>query len=233
MTPEDRLEFCRLCWHRRFLAGEGIVCGLTNVKPQFEGRCPDYVEEDYERKLYEENLFDRVINGHEGSFRSQYPTHLWWIALFSRYLPPQLTLRALDLFQYAMMGIFLFLLGVVVIVHVTPSQLHQLFVGFAFVVLAGWVVYQQGRKVWYRAPVVATLDHHGIIFQGGQYLPWQDVELAYIQSGGWRNSRRYFLKLKCLGRVEPIAVPIAAIGMPALVLTCVEAYRERARQRVS
>lgn len=37
-----KLGFCRNCKNRKFNPSSGILCGLTDAKPAFDGTCPDY-----------------------------------------------------------------------------------------------------------------------------------------------------------------------------------------------
>lgn len=43
LNEKERLEFCAKCTNRNFDPKQGIVCGLTGIKPAFEMSCPDYV----------------------------------------------------------------------------------------------------------------------------------------------------------------------------------------------
>jgi hypothetical protein len=43
LNGKERLEFCAKCGNRKFDPKQGIVCGLTDMKPTFEMSCPDYV----------------------------------------------------------------------------------------------------------------------------------------------------------------------------------------------
>lgn len=40
MTLDQRLQYCRICENRKMNPAVGLVCGLTNEKPAFEGTCP-------------------------------------------------------------------------------------------------------------------------------------------------------------------------------------------------
>ena len=42
MNLDERLKFCRICENRKMNPAIGLVCGLTNEKPAFEGNCPDF-----------------------------------------------------------------------------------------------------------------------------------------------------------------------------------------------
>lgn len=42
MTLLERLESCKICENKKFDPNRGIVCGLTNEKPDFENTCPSF-----------------------------------------------------------------------------------------------------------------------------------------------------------------------------------------------
>jgi hypothetical protein len=42
MTINERLKYCRICENRKMNPAIGLVCGLTNEKPNFETNCPDF-----------------------------------------------------------------------------------------------------------------------------------------------------------------------------------------------
>ncbi len=42
MTREERMKFCSQCDNSKFDTKQGIVCGLTNAKADFEEECPDF-----------------------------------------------------------------------------------------------------------------------------------------------------------------------------------------------
>ena len=44
MTREERLNYCRVCNHRQNDFQKGIVCKLTGKQADFEGNCPNYIE---------------------------------------------------------------------------------------------------------------------------------------------------------------------------------------------
>ncbi|WP_299458582.1 RDD family protein [uncultured Microscilla sp.] len=54
------LQFCKVCQHQKFNLQEGIVCGLTDKKPDFADTCAHFVE-DQEKK-------ERVEVRHRDSF---------------------------------------------------------------------------------------------------------------------------------------------------------------------
>ena len=70
MTLEERLKFCTICTNRKVDFSTGLVCGLTDKKPDFEDSCPSFSkdEKEMERKLILGCLkffgvFDRLRTG--------------------------------------------------------------------------------------------------------------------------------------------------------------------------
>jgi hypothetical protein len=53
MTLKERLEFCTICENRKVDFKTGLVCNLTNEKPNFENNCEFFKkdEKEAERKL--------------------------------------------------------------------------------------------------------------------------------------------------------------------------------------
>lgn len=53
MNLNECLEFCKICKNRQVDLKTGLVCSLTNKKPQFEDSCLDFLkdEKEAERKL--------------------------------------------------------------------------------------------------------------------------------------------------------------------------------------
>lgn len=49
INNDQRLAYCRICLNRKFNLKEGIVCGLTDQKPDFENTCPNF-KTDQKRK---------------------------------------------------------------------------------------------------------------------------------------------------------------------------------------
>ncbi len=45
-----QLEFCKKCVNKSFSSAQGVVCGLTNEKPTFLTKCPDYVKDEKEER---------------------------------------------------------------------------------------------------------------------------------------------------------------------------------------
>jgi len=53
MTREERMKFCSQCDNSKFDNKQGIVCGLTNAKADFEEECPDFTGNNKEVYVYQ------------------------------------------------------------------------------------------------------------------------------------------------------------------------------------
>jgi uncharacterized protein YneF (UPF0154 family) len=50
MTLNECLEFCKICQNRHVDFKTGLICSLTNEKPQFEDSCKDFLKDKKEAK---------------------------------------------------------------------------------------------------------------------------------------------------------------------------------------
>lgn len=55
LSGKEMLYYCKRCFNRTYSQEKGILCGLTNAKPNFENECPDF-DHDVERALYEDSI---------------------------------------------------------------------------------------------------------------------------------------------------------------------------------
>lgn len=46
MTREQQLQFCKKCENRKMDAQQGLLCGLTGQKADFERECPDFIRDE-------------------------------------------------------------------------------------------------------------------------------------------------------------------------------------------
>ncbi|MGZ2369948.1 rhomboid family intramembrane serine protease [Ancylomarina sp. YFZ004] len=53
MTREERMKFCSQCDNSKFDTKQGIVCGLTHAKADFEEECPDFTGHAEEVYVYQ------------------------------------------------------------------------------------------------------------------------------------------------------------------------------------
>jgi hypothetical protein len=64
MTQEEKLQYCKVCVHKKMDFQQGLLCGLTNEKPSFDMFCRDY-ERDVasEKKQKEREEVSQWTNG--------------------------------------------------------------------------------------------------------------------------------------------------------------------------
>ena len=68
MTRKEQLEICSLCKNKKMDMQQGMLCGLTNAKADFEYTCPNYDDdveeiEKIERQEDEDNQPQKTISG--------------------------------------------------------------------------------------------------------------------------------------------------------------------------
>ena len=54
MTIEERLNFCKICSNRSMSAQLGLVCSLTDQKPDFEASCESFSADQEEIARYKQ-----------------------------------------------------------------------------------------------------------------------------------------------------------------------------------
>jgi len=67
MTLEERLNYCKICQNRKMDFNIGIVCKLTDKKPDFEPTCPDFAV-DQEELTHYQNREEEVEESDGGTF---------------------------------------------------------------------------------------------------------------------------------------------------------------------
>jgi hypothetical protein len=53
METSERLEFCKICINRKMDIHQGLLCGLTNAKADFEGECPHLIIDEKQKTKME------------------------------------------------------------------------------------------------------------------------------------------------------------------------------------
>ncbi len=53
METSERLEFCKICINRKMDIHQGLLCGLTNAKADFEGECPHLIIDEKQKTKIE------------------------------------------------------------------------------------------------------------------------------------------------------------------------------------
>ena len=70
-TLQQRMPWCKTCSKEKFDLKQGVLCGLTQAKPAFEGTCPDYEVSaekvvHYEKELNAPNAFSEGADAPQG-----------------------------------------------------------------------------------------------------------------------------------------------------------------------
>ena len=69
MNLSERLQYCKICQKRSFDRSVGIICSLTNAKPEFEEKCENFQIDEAEAKLVlEKNQQRAQIESESGYF---------------------------------------------------------------------------------------------------------------------------------------------------------------------
>ena len=53
MTRKEQLAFCKICTNQKFHSQQGIICGLTDARADFEGSCQHFEEDKAKVSEYE------------------------------------------------------------------------------------------------------------------------------------------------------------------------------------
>ncbi len=67
-THEERIKLCLLCANRKIDTSKGMLCGITDEKPNFETFCNDYKEDEKAIEKKELLYADEVHNNFWGSW---------------------------------------------------------------------------------------------------------------------------------------------------------------------
>ena len=67
MTREEHLRFCKICKNQKFDPKQGVVCGLTNTRADFEGSCNFFIEDSelkaqQDIELKENETFEKIAS---------------------------------------------------------------------------------------------------------------------------------------------------------------------------
>lgn len=86
MTREEQLKFCKICKNQKFDMNQGIICGLTNQRADFEETCDSFIEDSelkskIESKAALKDVFNRVAS--QGKRFVNYLLDLIFLIIFS------------------------------------------------------------------------------------------------------------------------------------------------------
>ncbi|MCR9249887.1 MAG: hypothetical protein NXI20_05660 [bacterium] len=225
MNLEDRLKYCKLCDNKSLNLETGLLCKLTNRKPAFDNYCPDYSENKYERKAFEDQLlYERTRPTGLFEFNS-YPTEKFLITKAQKYLPQKFKIRRFDFRLLLIEPVVLIVTTILVGVFVT-NPIIQISAIFIFVLL-GVLITKKNYSAFIRdAEELAELSDVGINIGGNELLPWNDVTIVYIM----RDLDHSYLLLEVLSSPDPIKLLIDKTLGSRAVLTITEAYRHKKKK---
>lgn len=73
MNLNHQLKFCKLCVNQKY-GSDGIICGLTQQKPTFEDKCPEFVPSEKEINKIHDRHVDPAWEGVEEEKSSPWGT---------------------------------------------------------------------------------------------------------------------------------------------------------------
>lgn len=223
MTTAERLQFCRLCFNRTSNLNTGVLCKLTNEKPNFVETCVDFHENPYERKQHEQNLFHEKIVSKSLFETNLYPTNNWLISLTRRYLPKQFKIKNLDINIYITSPIIITSL-LLITIFMNIDILLKVVVLFTLAIITTWMIIKNWNSMIRKAKTIALVDDKGIQITDGESVSWNLVELVYINNKVFNN--KVFLVFEVLGIIEPIKIRIDKTVGSIVLITVIEAYRK-------
>jgi hypothetical protein len=92
MTHEERIDICKKCDHKKVDYEKGIVCDLTDERPDFEGTCPTFKARSENVSAYKTNIdFNASVALKPNQKRASYAIY----ALYANLVLAALTLIAL------------------------------------------------------------------------------------------------------------------------------------------
>lgn len=71
MELKARLEFCNKCEHKLFDFKTGVLCGLTQRKPDFEDSCKDFKTSDLEKQKVNAKEYTKKLNNEANTFSEE------------------------------------------------------------------------------------------------------------------------------------------------------------------
>lgn len=92
MTHEERIVYCKTCEHKKVDYERGIVCELTDERPDFEGTCASYTKPNVISEAYTKDLsFKKALPLKPNKKRAEYVIY----ALYANLVLGALTLVSL------------------------------------------------------------------------------------------------------------------------------------------
>lgn len=88
MTQQEKIEICSSCKNRKMELKRGLICSLTNDKPQFEQMCDAYSEEERIVKERIKNTPSSVTKSPESKIFAAIAVYFAVLALISAFVSP-------------------------------------------------------------------------------------------------------------------------------------------------
>jgi len=153
MSQQDCIAICSGCTNREFNSKQGILCGLTHEKANFEGDCPDYVEDErvvkFEKRAeshYAEKSNLKVNNGRVALFL----VGGIYTFLGVRYLTMEMEFYQVSGFLSLLLGMTFIALGVLSLYRASLALIIGLSAYALFVLLPGLIspIYIFSGIIW-------------------------------------------------------------------------------------
>lgn len=221
MTPEDRLEFCKVCHNHQFDFDRGITCKLTNDKPTFEVNCPDFDEMEHEARRRVRQQFKDDLGIKDLFEANSYPTSNWWIDFFRKRLPEKFEIKDSDynkLIFVVLASIMIF--GAFSTLEIVP--IYKLLMLTVLAILVVIVIRTAWNQLVAERMTIAILDTDGIDILGHQRIEWENVIYVYVNA----TLSKVTIFIKAKDRKEPFPVKIDAGFSIKFFITLIEAYRK-------
>jgi hypothetical protein len=231
MDLEDRLKYCKLCQNQRFNFERGMLCGLTNEKPGFDGTCPEYLESARERKTYEENLLAERIKFRGFFDINRYNTNSKLISIALKHIPGQINIKQFELRNYVTTPITTLIL-IVIIANLKFAYPLRLVAILVFAIVAIIIAIINFNSILKEANSIAIIDEEGITLKGTQKIYWNEVLVIYVNATSAINTKRHeqHLMIELLSRKTPVKLLINKTLGSQFVLTIAEAYRRKSEK---
>lgn len=226
----DKLDICKICINRKYELTRGIYCGLTDKKPEFENRCPNFVL-DVDQKL--EDIQNSWITNKKylpnGAIYIESGSKLKKLVenLSNEYKIIRSTSNAIGMisvFPIFTIGIFLGLLKGEIIWESFVKPPYLLI--FVFYILSIPISLEGIKLYKSRSPIISLSLENGITFHEKNIsIPWNKIMCTYINIPILQKDR-IELRLITYDNDEPFeyVLPEISISRKKLIYLA-EAYR--------
>lgn len=71
MELKERLVYCNTCEKKKFDFKAGVLCGITELKPNFVGTCESYEMSYLEKEKINAKEYTKKLNNEENDFKKE------------------------------------------------------------------------------------------------------------------------------------------------------------------